>query len=354
MASPGYMSANPMVPACTWRPVFVVGSARSGTTLIYHTLLSTGEYAVYRGEPAVFDLLAARFGKLDSRAARERLMRVWPRSHLARASGYEDPAQCSTLVEECRSTGDFLRRVMSAMAERQGVDKWAVWGPDNLLLMPWIKREMPDARFIHMIRDGRDIALSMHTKGFIRPFPWDRAHQLVVSALHWQWKLLRGRRDGRRLGADYLELRFEALVSQPQEALAAVSRFLGHSFDYQQILRSSVGTLRDSNSTFKNDGSNPVERWRQRLTPAQLAQVEQVIGGTLDGLGYPLAAQAQASPPVRLRWLYPAFFEVKHLLRTHTPLGRMVDDRRMRLDEPTMTSVPGQQPAPARASSESA
>lgn len=348
------MSADSAALACAWRPVFVVGSARSGTTLLYHTLLSTGEYAVYRGEPAVFDLLAARFGTLDSRAARERLMRVWPRSHLARASGYEDPAQCDTLVEECRSTGDFLRRVMTAMAERQGVDKWAVWGPDNLLLMPWIKREMPDARFIHMIRDGRDIALSMHTEGFIRPFAWDRGHSLVVSALHWQWKLLRGRRDGRRLGADYLELRFEELVRRPQETLAAASHFLGHPLDHQQIVRASVGTLRDSNSTFKNDSSNPVERWRQRLTPTQLAEVEQVIGGTLDELEYPRAAEVQASPPARLRWLYPAFFEVKHVLRTHTPLGRLADDGRMRLDELVQTSFSDEPSARAGVSSKRA
>ena len=40
------------------RPVFVVGSARSGNTLLYHTLLSAGGFAIYRGEPAVFDLLA--------------------------------------------------------------------------------------------------------------------------------------------------------------------------------------------------------------------------------------------------------------------------------------------------------
>lgn len=315
-----------------WRPVFVVGSARSGTTLLYHTLLSSGDYAVYRGEPAVFDLLAARFGDLRSRAARRRLMLVWPRSHLAMASGFDDPARCDTLVEECRSNGDFLRRVMSAIAERQGVTRWAVWGPDNLLLMRWIKREMPDARFIHMIRDGRDIALSLQTEGWIRPFPWDRQHQLVVSALHWQWKLQRGRRDARHLGTDYIEIRFENLVSRPSEVVATLSRFLSHALEYEQIAQSVLGTLGDRNSTFRSEGSSPVARWRQRLTPTELAHAEVAIGSTLDALGYARAATERLKPPARLQLIYPLFFDLKHALRTHTPLGRFVDDSRMRLD----------------------
>jgi len=50
---------------------------------------------------------------------------------------------------------------MDEIARSQGLCRWALWGPDNLLCMDSIKSELPDALFIHIIRDGRDVALSL-------------------------------------------------------------------------------------------------------------------------------------------------------------------------------------------------
>jgi hypothetical protein len=58
-------------------PVFVVGCPRSGTTLLYNMLLSSGGFAVYLAESNVFNLLVPRFGDLSVRANRERLMDAW-------------------------------------------------------------------------------------------------------------------------------------------------------------------------------------------------------------------------------------------------------------------------------------
>lgn len=52
-------------------PVFVLGSVRSGTTLLYHMLLSAGGFAVYRSESNVFNLLEPRFGDLHVRRNRK-------------------------------------------------------------------------------------------------------------------------------------------------------------------------------------------------------------------------------------------------------------------------------------------
>jgi len=60
-----------------------------------------------------------------------------------------------------------------------------VWGPDSLLYIPTIKRQIPDALFIHVVRDGRDVACALDRKELIRPFRWDRSYRLYVSALHW-------------------------------------------------------------------------------------------------------------------------------------------------------------------------
>lgn len=315
------------------RPLFVVGSARSGTTLLYHTLLSTGEYAVYRGEPAVFDLLQPRYGDLRERASRTRLLREWPRSHLAHASGLDDRNACEELLVSIDSNGEFLRAVMDRIAARQHAARWAVWGPDNLLLMRWIKRELPDARFVHMVRDGRDVALSIGTEGWIRPFPWHAGSEALAAALHWQWKVRRGRQESATLGGDYIELAFEELVANRAAALARLSAFLGHSIDEGAVLASAVGTLREPNSTFVRDGSAPVGRWRRRMPAATLARIEAEIGSTLEEFGYARSTDAGDARTGISSALYPMWFSLKHALRTYTLLGRRVDPRRLRLDE---------------------
>ena len=326
------MSSIPPVHECG-RPVFVVGSARSGNTLLYHMLLSNGGFASYRGEPAVFDLLAPRFGNLRSPAARRRLLDTWPRSHLARTPGLDLAEIRHRVLTECRSNGDFLRIVFDALARAQGARRWAVWGPDNLVYMRQIKRDLPDALFVHTIRDGRDVALSMFTEGWIRPFPWDSGRGLLAAALHWRWKVARGRAQGRTIQPSYLEIRFEDLVTRQRETLDVVSRFIDHDLDPDRIRQRAIGTLVHSNSTF-GPGSPPVGRWRERLTPHDLERVESLIGPLLTELGYEVSSARHpgvALDAMLMRWLYPAFLEMKQRLRAPWLLGRWVATDRLRL-----------------------
>src|SRR5580700_8710750 len=70
-------------------PVFVLGCVRSGTTLLYHMLLSAGNVAVYRAESHALDLLEPRFGDLSVRENKEKLMDAWIHSKLYERSGLE-------------------------------------------------------------------------------------------------------------------------------------------------------------------------------------------------------------------------------------------------------------------------
>jgi len=68
-------------------PVFVLGAPRSGTTLLYHMLLSAGGFAAFRAETHVFDLLGPRFGDLGKLRNRRRLLRQWLHTKSFRVSG---------------------------------------------------------------------------------------------------------------------------------------------------------------------------------------------------------------------------------------------------------------------------
>lgn len=326
-------------PSGVTAPVFVMGSARSGTNFLYDTLLSSGGFAVYRTEPVVFDILQPKFGDLSKRRNRERLLAVWFKSYQFRLGRVDRDAIEKKILDDCHNAGDFLTIVMNEIALRQGVQRWAVWGPDNLLYMPEIARTVPTGLFLHIIRDGRDVALSMNKKGFIRPFPWDKQRSLLVAALHWKWKVEHGRTSGRQIPQRYLEIHFEDFVCRTRETLAEISRFIGYELDYDKIQKAPIGTVGRPNSTFEGaDGrptSDPVGRWKTHLSRREIEQVESIIGPLLEDLGYPLEFPRTQTKGLAAKFMkssYPAFFDLKEWLKTKTPFGRLVNINRLQFD----------------------
>ena len=313
-------------------PVFVLGCPRSGTTLLYHMLLSAGNFVVYRAESQVFNLLEPRFGDLRVPHHRRKLLAAWKNSSLFTKTGLEASQIEPEVMANCENAGDFLRIVMEAMARKQGVERWADSTPDHLLAVPRIKETIPNALVIHIIRDGRDVALSLEKQHWIHPFPWDHGKELLTAAAYWEWIVNQGRAHGRALGQDYKEVRYEDLVADPRSTLAEVGQFIGQELDYDQIRRVGIGSVSRPNSSFEGDkiagGFHPVARWKKSLSKQQLRQVEGLIGQTLDDLGYPRQttrpSERRPADLNRMRNLYHTYFRAKLAIKTKTPLGRLV------------------------------
>lgn len=313
------------------RPVFVLGSPRSGTTLLYHMILSAGDFAVYQTESNVFNLLIPRFGDLSVRRNRQSLMKVWLGSKLFERSGLEAPKIEEKVLEECRGGGDFLRIVMGEIARKQGVTRWADCTPEHLFYLSAIKREIPEALIVHILRDGRDVALSLDKQRWIRPLPWDRDNGVLIAGLYWQWFVNKSRENGRMLGADYTEVHFEDLIQNPRPTLAKLGEFIEHDLDYDRILKVGIGSVSDPNTSFQSGAGegafNPVGRWRSHFTNEQLAVFESMMGKTLESLGYELATKG--TPQYKSGWrgmraAYESRFGLKVWLKQNTPLGRIL------------------------------
>jgi hypothetical protein len=311
------------------RPVFVLGSPRSGTTLLYHMILSAGNFAVYRTESNVFNLLAPRFGNLSIRANRQALMKVWLGSKLYTRSGLGAAQIKKKILEECTDAGSFMRIVMGEMARQQGVERWADCTPDHLLYLAEIKKAIPEALVIHILRDGRDVALSLDKQRWIRPFPWDRDQSLLVAGFYWEWIVNQGRKNGGTLGGDYIEIHFEDLIQQPRQTLAQLGKFIQHDLNYDRILKVGIGSVSDPNTSFgsaSGEGAfNPVGRWRTQFSAEQLTTFETLLGPTLASLGYPLVSNAPRAPNWKARSsqsMYETWFGAKVWLKSKTPLGR--------------------------------
>jgi hypothetical protein len=324
------------------RPVFVVGCHRSGTNLLYDTLLSAGGFAVYRGYLPVYKMLIPRFGSLRRQQNRHRLMQTWLRSKGFRRSGLDSAELTAKVLQECRSGGDFIRITMDELARQQNASRWAVYDPDDVLFIPDIKRDIPEALFLHIIRDGRDIALSLRKMGGFRPLPWDRGRRsLAATALYWEWMVRKGRDHGRAIPSDYLEIHYEKLVAEPRETLVQLGKFLDHDLDYDRIQRAGLGRVREPNSSFgpgdADSKSNPVNRWKDKLSRAEIAALEAAVGECLQETGYALTLPERERRPGAaqrlMRATYFNFLETKLWLKTDTPAGRLANLTALELAE---------------------
>jgi hypothetical protein len=183
------------------------------------------------------------------------------------------------------------------MADWRPGEPWGWKLPETGHVLPVISRLFPEARCIHLVRDGRDVAFSP----FLAPkdpfwrkiyFNDDqicswcghamtqrayRAHGHVFNAARWVNSVTLGRAHGAMLGERYLELRYEALTADPETELARLAGFLG--MEAPPELLESVKVSRRS-----------VGKWRQQ--PAkEIAEVRAVLEPTLTSFGYVWEAQ---------------------------------------------------------------
>ena len=316
-------------------PVFVLGCVRSGTTWLSHMLYSAGNFAIYRAESNVFNVLEPRVGSLRSAANKQKLLKIWQTTNMFKRTGLDMASLEPLIMADCRNGGDFLRIYMEAMARQQGVERWSDTTPEHILFLDRIQKTIPGALVIHVIRDGRDVALSTEKQQWIRPLPWDKGGELIAAAMFWEWMVTRGRRDGKKLGANYTEVRYEDLVLKPHETLANLSSFVWQDLDYDQILKVGIGSVSKPNTSFapgNDEGEfSPLGRWKQDLSREAVVELEAMIGPTLSELNYPLAttdAKDLDRPDLRRkRALYQAYFNSKHFLKNWSLISPLFVNR---------------------------
>jgi hypothetical protein len=157
------------------------------------------------------------------------------------------------------------------------------WGwkePRSIYLLPFFHRHLPALRFLHVVRDGRDMAVStnqnqLRKHGTSAPIPRDLPEAERSIAL-WSWVNLAAARYGKEhLGYRYLRVRFEDLCARPVEIASDILRFFELPGDPVRAL--------DALSTPRSLG-----RWR-RESPAMIAALEGHGGHALVELGYELS-----------------------------------------------------------------
>jgi hypothetical protein len=265
--------------------VIVLGVRRSGTTLL-RVMLDRNPALAVPDESYFVPQLARRHGTpVDPVEFVEDLRRLptlveWQLS----------PDAVAAHLRAGMTTGEAVAAVFAAYAAERGKSRWGDKTPLYMQHLDLLERLFPDARFVHLIRDGRDAALSfLSVPDGLMTAGWGHPRDARGFACQWATEIRAARRLGARVGPDrYLELRYESLVAVPERALHAVCAFGDLEFDPGMLdYVGRTGSARKAHQRRLNEPPRlGVRNWRTEMAPEDRSAFEAVAGSVLAALGY--------------------------------------------------------------------
>lgn len=272
--------------------VFIVGCPRSGTTLLQRMVDAHPSLAIANDTHFIPRILHKN--KLEDNPPMTpelmdavRTYKRFPRLELSDAA-----------IDRAYSSSNCYIKLVSALYDEYGQARNKLLAgektPDYVRNLPLLNRLFPWAKFIHIVRDGRNVALSAldwatPTKGPGRIELWNE-EPMAVCALWWRRNVICGRSDGSTLGESfYHEVRYEDLVSMPVDELSRICEFLTLPFS-PKMLAFHQGKRRDSKGLSAKSAWLPVTAglrdWRSTMNERDLELFEAIAGDLLTELGY--------------------------------------------------------------------
>jgi hypothetical protein len=296
-------------------PLFIVGMPRSGTKLLRGLLNEHPRIGIPFIETDFLPDLIRQERDLGDLARPDNFHRFYRR--VTKLPYFIYMRQKSLLIREddwfgyCRD--HTLRGVFEALVRHDadvGFDTDRIWGdksPSYITETVLLKRFYPQARFIHIVRDVRDYCLSIH-------HAWGK--NMVRAAQRWAQDTHQCRVDSRHLGQDYLEVKYEDVLTNTKHELARVAEFLEVDFlDEMTVLSRSVegrGSGRGKSEVLRNNQ----RKYESHMDPAIRGEIESVAADSLRLFGY----EVDPSLPIRkvsaARMLYYRALDGISLLRS--------------------------------------
>lgn len=272
-------------------PIFIIGVPRSGTTLLRVLLDSHPNIACGPESPWL--------ARMPSSV--KRLYQFMCEDEFGYVKNFGVEREILR-----RQVADWVNNLYMAYAEKRGKKRWGDKTPDNSLEISFLSELFPDACFVFIVRDGRDVACSTAILSDERKkiSPWhsenillDDGHvipnTLQNAALRWkQWN---ERIERSIQGLRHLMLRYEDLIGSPRQELERLTAFIGESYDsgmleyvkhHHDYPAWEWGSYDVKKSVGITDMS--VARWKTQLTHEDLLDIERAIGPMLLKYGYGL------------------------------------------------------------------
>jgi hypothetical protein len=279
--------------------VFIVGCPRSGTTLLKRMVNAHSKIAMTPEEshwiPRMYHKRKLTPGGLVTPMLISRLLALprfvtlgISRDELLKLAGNGQPVSYSTFV-----TGIF-----DLYGRRQGKELVGDKTPDHVRWLDTLHDLWPKARVVHLIRDGRDVCLSIANWPKAQgknpgTFPTWKDDPVSTTALWWELNVRLGRQFGSSLRSElYYELRYESVVSHPETECVALCSFLDLPYE-EAMLRFHEGKTKAEPGLSSKDAWLPVTAglrdWKSQMPGDDIERFEAAAGERLDELGYPRA-----------------------------------------------------------------
>jgi hypothetical protein len=276
--------------------MFIVGCPRSGTTLLRRMVDAHRQIAITRETHWIARYFEKRTGLTPEGFVTPELIpellehRRFPKMKVGRE-------ELERLInsDEPVSYPSFVSAIFDLYGQRKGKSLVGDKTPAYVRSIATLHGLWPEAKFVHIIRDGRDVCLSILNwkKAQVaarRRATWTEA-PVLATALWWKQRVRLGREDGIALGPElYYEIRYEALVSQPATECAALCDFLGLPYD-DAMLRFYEGREKADFGLDAKKAWRPIIRglrdWRSQMTLDDIECFEAAVGDLLEELGYP-------------------------------------------------------------------
>jgi len=277
-------------------PFFILGAPRSGTSLIARMLNSHSDIAV-PDETKIFQTfvpLLPLYGDLRQPGRLQRLVADVVAWRWVRR--LPNPPRVDDVMERVArpELGGVFEAVLSVWAEQQGKACWGDKTPNNLYFWPFIEASFPRAAVIHIVRDGRDVALSQIEAPF-------GPKTFATAAERWVACVKQIRAIGERFGSNrYIEVHYEDLLSRPHATMTHVLQLLGWPFD-PGVLQFHLDAR-----PVETDAVNDVNiqrplltensgKWKSVVDRRKIEVFESIGGAMLEACGY---ARATTAAPI--------------------------------------------------------
>jgi hypothetical protein len=286
-------------------PLLVLGVRRSGTTLLRVVLDRHSELAVPDESYFVPQLADRHGGRVDPEEFVDDLRRL----PALREWGVSADAVGARL-RSGMGLGEAMAAVYETYAADRGKPRWGDKTPMYMQHLPLLERLFPTARYVHLVRDGRDAGLSFLAmpRGIVTE-SWGHPRTPGGFACQWRTEVRAAQALGGRVGDRYLEVRYEELVADAAGVVERICAFAG--LPYEPAMLEYEGTVdvsaKPHQQRLRQAPTPSVRDWREDMAPQDVAAFEAVAGDLLAELGYETATRPSAAARARGRAALAAY-----------------------------------------------